>query len=79
MNTIGSSIETIDGYLGILQDTLVATLLPAFEAKLRVRERQHPKLYCVNPGLARAARRQLGPVAAEERGPLLTFALLERN
>jgi hypothetical protein len=36
-----------------------------------VRERQHPKLFWVDPGLARAAKRQLGPVAAEERGPLL--------
>jgi uncharacterized protein len=67
---------TIEGYLGILQDTLVATLLPAFEAKLRVRERQHPKLYWVDPGLARAAKRQLGPVAAEERGPLLEGVVL---
>ena len=67
---------TIEGYLGILQDTLVATLLPAFEAKLRVRERQHPKLYWVDPGLARAAKRQLGPVAAEERGPLLEGLVL---
>jgi len=67
---------TIEGYLGILQDTLVATLLPAFEAKLRVRERQHPKLYWVDPGLARAAKRQLGSVAAEERGPLLEGLVL---
>jgi predicted AAA+ superfamily ATPase len=67
---------TIEGYLGILQDTLVATLLPAFEAKLRVRERRHPKLYWVDPGLARAAKRQLGPVAAEERGPLLEGLVL---
>jgi predicted AAA+ superfamily ATPase len=67
---------TIEGYLGILEDTLVATLLPAFEAKLRARERQHPKLYWVDPGLARAAKRQLGPVAAEERGPLLEGLVL---
>src|SRR5688500_15243083 len=67
---------TIEGYLGILQDTLVATLLPACEAKLRVRERQHPKLYWVDPGLARAAKQQLGPVAAEERGPLLEGLVL---
>jgi uncharacterized protein len=67
---------TIEGYLGILQDTLVATLLPAFEAKLRVRERQHPKIYWVDPGLVRAAKRQLGPVAAEERGPLLEGLVL---
>jgi hypothetical protein len=67
---------TVEGYLGILQDTLVATLLPAFEAQLRVRERQHPKLYWVDPGLARAAKRHLGPVAAEERGPLLEGLVL---
>lgn len=67
---------TIEGYLGILQDTLVATLLPAFEGKLRVRERRHPKLYWVDPGLVRAAKRQLGPVIAEERGPLLEGLVL---
>ncbi|MBI4263073.1 MAG: DUF4143 domain-containing protein [Acidobacteria bacterium] len=33
--------------------------------------RQHPKLYWVDPGLVRAAKRQLGPVGAEERGPPL--------
>ena len=62
---------TVEGYLGILQDTLLATLLPAFEPRLRVRERRHPKLYWVDPGLVRAAKRQLGPVGAEERGSLL--------
>lgn len=67
---------TIEGYLGILQDTLVATLVPGFETKLRARERQHPKLYWVDPGLARAAKQQLGPVGAEERGPLLEGLVL---
>jgi uncharacterized protein len=62
---------TVEGYLGVLQDTLLATLLPGFEPRLRVRERRHPKLYWVDPGLVRAAKRQLGPVGAEERGPLL--------
>lgn len=62
---------TVEGYLGILQDTLLATLLPAFEPRLRVRERRHPKLYWVDPGVVRAAKRQLGPVGAEERGTLL--------
>jgi predicted AAA+ superfamily ATPase len=62
---------TVEGYIGILQDTLLATTLPAFEARLRVRERQHPKLYWVDPGVVRAIKRQLGPVTAEERGPLL--------
>jgi predicted AAA+ superfamily ATPase len=66
----GASRTTVEGYVGILEDTLVAFRLPAFEARLRVRERKHPKLFWVDPGLVRAAKRQLGPVAAEERGPL---------
>jgi predicted AAA+ superfamily ATPase len=72
----GTARTTIEGYLGILQDTLLATLLPAFEARMRARERRHPKLYWVDPGLVRAAKRQLGPVAAEERGPLLEGLVL---
>lgn len=47
---------TVEGYLGILQDTLFVTILPAFEARLRVRERRHPKLYWVDPGVVRAAK-----------------------
>lgn len=62
---------TVEGYLGILEDTLLVTSVPAFEARLRVRERRHPKIYWVDPGLVRAAKRQLGAVGAEERGPLL--------
>jgi len=62
---------TVEGYLHILQDTLLATIVPAFEARLRVRERQHPKVYWIDPGVVRAAKRQLGAVGAEERGPLL--------
>lgn len=65
-----TSRTTVGGYLGILEDTLVAMRLPAFEARLRVRERRHPKLYWVDPGIVRAAKRQLGPVTMEERGPL---------
>ena len=65
-----TSRTTVDGYLEILEDTLVAMRLPAYEARLRTRERAHPKLYWVDPGLVRAAKRQLGSVTAEERGPL---------
>jgi predicted AAA+ superfamily ATPase len=67
----GTARKTVEGYIEILQDTLLATLLPAFEPRLRVRERRHPKLYWVDPGLVRAAKRHHGPVAAEERGALL--------
>jgi predicted AAA+ superfamily ATPase len=65
-----TSRTTIDGYVSVLEDTLLASRLSAFEAKLRVRERQHPKLYWVDPGLVRAAKAHLGAVAAEERGAL---------
>ena len=67
----GIARSTVNGYLQILSDTLLTTQLPAFEARLRVRERRRPKLYWADPGIVRAVKRQLGPVAAEERGPLL--------
>lgn len=62
----GVARTTVSGYLEILEDTLLATRLPAFEARLRVRERKHPKLYWTDPGLVRAVKRQLGPVTEEE-------------
>ena len=67
----GIARTTVNGYLEILEDTLLAVQLPAFEARLRVRERRRPKLYWADPGLVRAVKRQLGPVTAEERGALL--------
>ena len=70
----GVARTTVQGYLDILEDTLLAFRLPAFEARLRVRERRHPKLYWVDPGLVRAVKRQRGPVAPEERGALLAKA-----
>jgi predicted AAA+ superfamily ATPase len=66
----GVSRTTINGYLDILEDTLLAVRLPAYEARLRVRERRHPKLYWVDPGIVRAAKGHFGPVAPEERGAL---------
>jgi predicted AAA+ superfamily ATPase len=66
----GTARTTVNGYLEILEDTLVATRLRAFEGRLRVRERRHPKLYWTDPGLVRAMKRQLGPLAVEERGAL---------
>lgn len=67
----GAARTTVAGYLEILEDTLLAWRLQAYEARLRVRERRHPKLYWIDPGLVRAVKRQLGPVTAEERGALL--------
>jgi uncharacterized protein len=67
----GTARTTVAGYLDILEDTLLAYRLPAYEAKLRVRERKHPKLYWTDPGVMRAAKRQLGPPTAEEMGALI--------
>ncbi len=58
------------GYLSILEDTLLATHLPAWEGKLRVRERKHPKLYWIDPGIVRALKHARGAPAADERGAL---------
>jgi predicted AAA+ superfamily ATPase len=56
--------------LEILNDTLITFHLPSYEAKLRVRERKHPKLYWLDPGVVRTARGDSGKVAEEERGAL---------
>ncbi|HEX6229487.1 MAG TPA: AAA family ATPase [Solirubrobacterales bacterium] len=67
----GVARTTVEGYLGVLEDTLLVRRLPAFEARLRTRERKHPKLYWVDPGVARVAKGAHGPVAPEEVGFLL--------
>lgn len=66
----GVARTTVDGYLGILADTHLAWLLPAFEAKLRVKERRHPKLYWSDSGVVRAVRREFHPPTSAERGAL---------
>lgn len=62
---------TAQGFFEILEDTLLATRLPAFQSKLRVREKRHPKFFWIDPGIVRAARKNLSPPAAEELGSLL--------
>jgi predicted AAA+ superfamily ATPase len=66
----GVARTTVDGYLDILEETLLTFRLPAFEAKLRVRERKQPKLYWTDPGLVRAVKGYAGDVRLEERGGL---------
>jgi predicted AAA+ superfamily ATPase len=63
--------STVTGYVSVLEDTHLAFLLSPHEAKLRVKERKHPKLYWCDPGLVRAIKRQFSRPTAEERGPLL--------
>lgn len=66
----GVARTTVAGFLQILEDTLLCFRVPAYEAKLRVRERKLPKWYWCDPGLVRAMKRASGDVAIEERGPL---------
>jgi predicted AAA+ superfamily ATPase len=64
------SRTTASGYIEVLEDTLLAFRLPAYETKLRVREKRHPKLYWIDAGIVRAVRGNLGPASREELGPL---------
>jgi len=66
----GVSRTTVAGYLDILEDTLLCFRLPAYEAKLRVRERKLPKWYWCDPGIVRAMKRTSGVLAPEEKGAL---------
>jgi predicted AAA+ superfamily ATPase len=66
----GVARTTVVGYLDILEETLLCFRLPAYKAKLRVRERKLPKWYWCDPGIVRAMKRTSGSVTPEERGPL---------
>ncbi|GMQ80024.1 MAG: ATP-binding protein [Thermodesulfobacteriota bacterium] len=66
----GVARTTVAGYLDILEDTLLCFRLPAYEAKLRVRERKLPKWYWCDPGIVRAMKRAKGELVAEEKGAL---------
>jgi predicted AAA+ superfamily ATPase len=47
--------STVDTYFGVLSDTLVGHMLPAWRPGLKVREAAQPKFYWFDPGVARAA------------------------
>ncbi len=66
----GVARTTVGGYLDILEETLLCFRLPAYEAKLRVRERKMPKWYWCDPGIVRVMKRSSGSLAPEERGAL---------
>jgi predicted AAA+ superfamily ATPase len=66
----GVARTTVTGYLDILEETLLCFRLPAYEAKLRVRERKLPKWYWCDPGIVRAMKRVTGTMVPEEKGAL---------
>lgn len=61
---------TVEGYLDILEDTLVAFRLPGYEAKLRVKERKLPKLYWTDPGIVNGILKLRGAPLGDWRGRL---------
>lgn len=66
----GVARTTVNGYLDILEETLLCFRLLAYDAKLRVRERKLPKWYWCDPGIVRSMKRASGALAPEERGAL---------
>ena len=66
----GVSRTTVNGFIEILEDTLLINKLPAYTARLRVREKKHPKIYWIDPGIVRSSKKQTGPVSIEEKGRL---------
>lgn len=66
----GVARTTIIGYLEILEETLLCFRLPAYETKLRVKERKLPKWYWCDPGIVRSMKQSTGITAPEEKGAL---------
>ncbi|MBW1774972.1 MAG: DUF4143 domain-containing protein, partial [Deltaproteobacteria bacterium] len=66
----GVARTTVAGYLDVLEETLLCFRLPAYEAKLRVRERKLPKWYWCDPGIVRVMKQTAGTLAPEEKGAL---------
>lgn len=73
------SRQTVEGYFGILDDTLIGFRLEPWKLKRATKQVAHPKFYFFDPGVARALSGRLPyPPASEELGSLFeTFVLNE--
>lgn len=68
---------TVQRYFDVLVDTLVGYWLPAWQPRLKVRERAHPKFYLFDCGVVRAAAGRLrAPLHDSERGGALETWML---
>ena len=63
-----NKIHHIHNFFSILEDTMLGFFLPAYQAKIRVKENKRDKFYFIDPGLVRALKKNFGPVADEEKG-----------
>ena len=69
--------STVERYFDILEDTLIGFRLPGWQPKLKARERNSPKFYLFDTGLARAITERLrDPLSDLEVGKLLETHLL---
>ncbi len=62
------SRDYVREFFSILEDTMLGFFLPAYYPKLRLREQKSYKFYLIDPGLARALKKNFGPVSTEEKG-----------
>ena len=64
----GNKMHHMRNFFSILEDTMLGFFLPAYQAKLRVKEQKSNKFYLVDPGIARALKKNFGPISVEEKG-----------
>ena len=76
---VGVARSTVQGYFGILEDTLLGWQLPAWRKRVKVKEVAHPKFYLFDGGVQRAlAGLSRDKPSAAERGVLFeTWVLNE--
>ena len=58
----------VNDFFSILEDTMLGFFLPSYSPKLRLREQKSSKFYFIDPGLARAVKKNFGSVSVEEKG-----------
>ncbi len=56
---VGIDAKTVQSYFGVLEDTLIGTLLPPYHRSVRKRQRSNPKFYFFDPGVRRSLERAL--------------------
>jgi predicted AAA+ superfamily ATPase len=65
-------VKTVQNYFSILEDTLLGSLLPAFNRSVRKQQLHAPKFYLFDCGVKRAIDETLRftPLSSQEQGPL---------